>query len=117
MGMDAKSGADALGTWSAIATAAGTIATGLIIFWQARLLRIQNQVSALLSLYSVWDSDRLLSARARWAANENDVESAEEILEFLEEFAGLGVRGVLKKRTNLGLDRRLACRTILFLQS
>ncbi|HVC44541.1 MAG TPA: hypothetical protein VND20_06950 [Candidatus Binataceae bacterium] len=82
-----------------IMTTTGTFATAAIIWWQARLLRTQNQVQALLQLNSVWESDRMVRLRARWAENEvsgkSDLEIIEEVLEFLEEFAGLGL-GVSK---------------------
>ncbi len=82
--------------------AIGTCATAGIILWQAWLLRIQNQLQALLKLNSTWESKRLLKLRADWArkerTGESKLEESEPLLEFLEEFAGLAERKVLDRR-------------------
>ncbi len=76
-------------------TALGTIATAYIILRQADLLRIQNQVTALIQLQQQWESPRLQALRSTWAWAENDIEALEPILEFLEEFAGFKKRNLL----------------------
>jgi hypothetical protein len=85
-------------TVSTALAALGSIGTGVIIFWQARLLRIQNQINALLQLNSVWDSDAMLALRSFWAREPEQPDRAEQVLEFLEEFAGLGRRRILRKK-------------------
>jgi len=75
----------------------GTLATAFIIRRQARLLHTQNQFEALTGLNARWDSLQLLKLRNAWAQNEG-VPSTEAVLEFLEEFAALKDRSVLKKR-------------------
>jgi hypothetical protein len=82
--------------WVAL-SAAGSLLTAAIIYWQARLLRVQNQVQALLQFNLAWDSREMHALRAGWAANPSDLAAVEPVLEFLEEFAGLGVRGVFKR--------------------
>ncbi len=39
----------------------------------------------------------MCALRAGWAANQTDLEATEPVFEFLEEFAGLGARGIFKK--------------------
>lgn len=90
-------------------TMAGTIATAIIILVQAGLLRRQNeqaakiakeqderiseiasrqnQLHALIELQKEWNSERMLRLRSAWAANEDDIERLEPVLEFLEDFA------------------------------
>jgi hypothetical protein len=79
--------------------AGGAVATAVIIWWQARLLRQQNQLNALLSLQQEWESDRVRKRRSKWAESLNDQPDAllalEPVLEFLEEFAGYWLRRVL----------------------
>ena len=71
-------------------------ATAFIIQSQARLLREQNQVNALILLQQEWESARLHSLRTSWAwAPLKEVAVLEQILEFLEEFAGFRKRNVL----------------------
>jgi hypothetical protein len=79
-------------------TAAATAATALIIWWQARLLRRQSQLSALIDLQQEWESRRMLFLRAKWAASEYNLEHAERVLEFLEDFAGFRRLKVLRNR-------------------
>ena len=81
--------------WIELFTMGGTVATAIIILLQARLLRQQNQVNALILLQQEWESPRLHSLRSRWGSAENDLESLEPILEFLEEFAGFRKRKLL----------------------
>lgn len=86
--------------WTTIwagSSAVGTLLTAGIIYWQARLLRVQNQVQALLQFNLAWDSREMYALRAKWAANPSNLEIVEPVLEFLEEFAGLGARGIFKK--------------------
>lgn len=83
---------------SSVVSAVGmlaAVATALIILRQARLIREQNQVSALIQLQQQWESPRLHSLRSTWAWAETDIEALEPILEFLEEFAGFKKRNLL----------------------
>lgn len=90
-------------------TMAGTIATAIIILVQASLLlkqnqqaaniakeqderaseiaSRQNQLHALIELEKEWNSERILKLRSAWAADEDDIERLEPVLEFLEDFA------------------------------
>ncbi len=80
--------------WLSLLQAGAAIGTALIILVQARLLRIQNQVSALITLTNRWESTEMLRVRARWGASQG-LPQTEPILEFLVEFAALSERGVL----------------------
>jgi hypothetical protein len=84
-----------------------SIASALFIRIQARLLREQNQLQALIQLASTWNSEIMRLRRARWAEDERRIHIAEEgrnldalepVLEFLEEFAGLLGTRVLDDR-------------------
>jgi type II secretory pathway pseudopilin PulG len=97
-------------------TMVGALATAGIIWWQAGLLRAQNeeikeqnrqaasiasqqarqasciaerqnQLHALIELQREWNSDRMIGLRVVWAEDESDVGRLEPILEFLEDFA------------------------------
>jgi hypothetical protein len=75
-------------------TLTATAATALIILRQAELLRVQNQVQALVKLNELWNSRAMLKLRNNWTTNETDLQAAESVLEFLEEFAALKQRGI-----------------------
>lgn len=100
--------ASLVGFFGTLAGTAGTLAAAWFIWKQAKLLRTQNQLQTLTQLYAAWDSARIRTLRSRWAEDElrssrlaeddRDLDSLELILEFLEEFAGLRVRGVLDDR-------------------
>lgn len=84
--------------WTMIATAgaaAAGVLTAIIIWTQARLLVVQNQINALIQLQGQWESERMRSQRSRWARRPEDLLTLEPILEFLEEFAGFKKRGIL----------------------
>lgn len=65
----------------------GAFLTAIIIWWQAGLLRAQNQLHALIELQREWNSERMTKLRVVWAQDESDIERLEPILEFLEDFA------------------------------
>jgi hypothetical protein len=79
--------------------ALAAVATAVIIWRQASLLRQQNQLNALLSLQLEWESNRLRLQRSIWARSldgeTRNLLALEPVLEFLEEFAGYWLRGVL----------------------
>jgi hypothetical protein len=75
-------------------TMLGTGATAVIIYWQANLLRAQNQVDALVQLNLAWDSRETCRLRTAWASDPEDFGAVEAVLEFLEEFAALAGRNV-----------------------
>ena len=80
--------------WIPLVQTGATIGTALIILVQAKLLRVQNQVDALINLNERWDSCQMFSIRAAWAKTEG-LRQTEAALEFLEEFAALKQRSVL----------------------
>jgi len=82
--------------WNVL-TMLGAVATAVIIYWQAGLLRAQNQVYAIMQLNLAWDSREMCSLRSAWADNAGDAEAAEPILEFLEEFSALLKRDVFNE--------------------
>ena len=82
--------------WALLSTV-GTLATAVIIYWQAGLLRVQNQVYAIMQLNLAWDSREMCSLRSAWADNADDAEAVEPILEFLEEFGALLKRDIFNE--------------------
>ena len=76
----------------------GALATALIILIQARQLRLQIQLSALIDLQREWESPRMRDLRTRWAKDSKQMDALEPILEFLEEFAGLRRRRVMSNK-------------------
>jgi hypothetical protein len=59
-----------LATIVSIAAMTATVATALFVWKQAGLLRIQNQLQALIQLNSAWDSTRMRFLRSSWAEDE-----------------------------------------------
>jgi hypothetical protein len=93
-----------LATIISIVALVATIATAWYVRGQATLLRMQNELNALIQLNTFWDSEYIRTLRSRWAQDElrnhlgdsdRDLFSLEPLLEFLEEFAGLHKRKVL----------------------
>jgi hypothetical protein len=93
-----------LATIVSIAAVTATVATALFVWKQAGLLRIQNQLQALIQLNSAWDSTRMRFLRSSWAEDElrdrltdddRDLDTLEPLLEFLEEFASLRRQKIL----------------------
>jgi hypothetical protein len=86
----AVSNADSLWpTMIAISTALaalGSVGTGVIIFWQARLLRIQNQINALLqlNLEHMWRNYLVIENRERKRTGRKSLE--EQIRQTREKF-------------------------------
>jgi hypothetical protein len=86
--------------WTMVGTltaAAAALLTFFAIWIQARLLKKQLQVQALIDLAKEWESGRLQGLRSRWGHDERDLVALEPVLEFLEEFAGFLKRKVLNR--------------------
>ena len=93
-----------LATVLSMAAFAVSVLTALFIWWQARELRKQNQLQAVIQLTALWDSVRMRSMRSQWAEDElkirlteddRDLICLEPLMEFLEEFASLRKQKVL----------------------
>ncbi len=93
-----------MATIFSIVALVAAIATAWFVWIQANLLGTQNELSAVIQLNAVWNSEYMRALRSRWAEDEirdrlgdsdRDLISLEPLLEFLEEFAGLHKRKIL----------------------